>query len=336
MNDFLEEYGARFDATKRITDFGDRRAELSAAQAGAILVDQRHRDRLELSGSDAASFLNRLLTFAVHEIDVGAGCRPFMLDSRGRILLAFECLRVDDDRFIVDAIAGHGEAVSSRIDMFHFGEDFAIADISDKTAMMSVAGPKAADILESLSLPQPGERWSHAATPLGGAPVRVIRSGRIAAPTFDIWTSRSHFETTWRLIVEAGATPAGEHAIEALRLQGGTPAYPSEFGEHSTPLDAGGIDGLTDGKGCYPGQEVIERTIAMGRPALSLVAVQSEADVSEGSRVTLDEKDIGSVTSGALLGDGNWIGLALIKTRYKDTESWRAGSSPLTPRMTES
>jgi tRNA-modifying protein YgfZ len=318
-----------------ISDYGDWQAELTAALNDVVIIDQRRRDRLEFNGADTGSFLNRLLSFAIQDLSVGEGARPFMLNARGRIVLTFTCLKVAEDAFIVDAIVGHGGEITTRIDMFHFGEDFRMDDISESTSMLTVAGAGAARLLESLQLPLPDTSWSHVETRLNGAQLRIVNAPRTSHPTFDIWCASDEFDALWAGLTEAGALPCGQRAFDALRVIGGVPQHPSEFGEHTTPLDSGGHDGLTDGKGCYPGQEVIERTLALGRPALTLVSVLSTETIEVGSKLMNEDRDVGTITSGVALPNEGWIGLALIKTRFSKAAAWHVGQIAVTPRPAE-
>ena len=111
--------------------------------------------------------------------------------------------------------------------------------------------------------------------------------------------------------------------------------FPREFGDHCTPLDASGADGLTDGKGCYPGQEVIERTIALGRPARALVSVESESPLHAGAALSADGATVGTITSGVEYSESSWLGLALVKSRAADRDAFTVDDHPVRRRTTE-
>lgn len=332
---FLKTMGAKVDPNGVITDFGSWRREAEAAQSGIALFDRSSRSRIAVRGSEIAPFLNRLLSFAVTEITIGQGCRPFMLDARGRIILAFTYVRVDEAEVYLDAPADHGDAVMSRIDMFHFGEDFTMEDVSKSSAGMTLAGPRAAACLADLGLPTPDSSWSHGIGSVADRPVRVIRSAYLRRPCFDVWCDPMDADRIYSVLTESGATLAGERALEFARITDGVPVYPSEFGEHCTPLDAAGSDGLTDGKGCYPGQEVIERTLAIGRPARMLLPVLSEAALTPGDTLAVAGKDVGTITSSAEDPEGGWIGLALVKSRAASADQFVSGESVVRRRDVE-
>lgn len=230
---------------------------------------------LRLHGADTPDFLNRLLTLDVKALAVGAASRAFLLDARGKILLAMRLYRAAADAFWADVDPAHEAAVRQRLDMFHFGERFAI----------------------------------------DAAPARLVCCFGDTAPAGDHVVASDRFGPCWDVFVEGdAAAPAGEPVdaawCEARRVEHGVPRWPSEYRDDVTPLDLGAA-GVTEGKGCYPGQEVIERTIALGRPARRLVRVRLEAPASPGDLVA-DGKPAGWLTSVA-----GERGLALIK--YKQT-----------------
>ena len=111
-------------------------------------------------------------------------------------------------------------------------------------------------------------------------------------------------------------------ALDAARIRSGTPAHPHEFSDAVTPLDSGGMDGITDGKGCYPGQEVIERTLALGKPSRTLKCFTARDEVSRDEDVFTGERKVGRVTSVLKFPNGPYMGLALIKSASAEALTW--------------
>lgn len=232
------------------------------------------RALLRLSGADSRDFLNRLLTLDVKRMAVGAASPAFLLDARGRIVLALRLFCAGPAEFRVDVDPAHEAAVRTRLDMFHFGERFAIEALTDHRLVCVFADD----------------------APEGGVP--TDRFG----PCWDLWLPAD------------APLPAGEPVdaawCEARRITQGAPRWPTEYRDDITPLDVG-LAGVSEGKGCYPGQEVIERTLALGRPARRLVRV-TLAGAAEPGELTAAGAPAGLLTSVA-----GARGLALIK--YKLT-----------------
>ena len=315
-----------------VRGFGDVAAELEAAHVGALLIDLSHRDRLAVAGPDAPGFLNRILSLDVLTLPVGAGGRPFLLDARGRIVGAFRLLRTGPDAYLFEASRGHGAAIIERLDHYHFGERIAVEPVSEAWALLTIQGPAAPRVLASLDLPAPDAPYGHASASLGGAPGRVARVDRGTGPGFDLWCAPEGFVPLWRGLIEAGARAGGVDALEIARIEAGRPDHPAELGDHATPLEVGAADGCSEGKGCYPGQEVIERTLAIGRPARALIAVTAPDPLVAGAPVRVDDAVAGTLTSAAALPDGRHVGLALVKRAFAQASTLVSQGVTLTQR----
>lgn len=231
---------------------------------------------LALRGADTADFLNRLLSLDCKTMAVGTASRAFHLDARGKIVLALRLLRVADDAVWIDVDPADADAVRDRLDMFHFGERFAIEPVTTHRLVCV---------------------FSADAPAVEG---HVVASDRFG-PGFDVYAPHA---------VAVPGEPVDLAWCTARRIEHGAPAWPFEYRPEITPLDVG-LAGVSEGKGCYPGQEVIERTLALGRPARRLVRVRLDAPAEPGPLLHAD-KPAGLLTSVAGI-----HGLALIK--YKQT-----------------
>jgi folate-binding protein YgfZ len=161
----------------------------------------------------------------------------------------------------------------------------------------------------------PAALWSHEPARLLGADVRVARIDRTGSDGFDVWVPPAAYGAVFEALVEAGAHPAGGRALESLRVEAGLPAWGHEYADTVIPLEVSGMEGITDRKGCYPGQEVVERLISLGRPPRQLVSLTLGAEAAPGAEVTAAGGAVGQVTSVAALPDGTLVALALVKRR---------------------
>lgn len=310
-------------AVRRFRDPAGERAVLAA---GAGLADADHRDRVAIAGPDAEAFLDRLLTVGVKSMAVGQGGRAFLLDARGRILLAFHLYRLESDRFLTDAGPGHGAEIVERLDMFHFGEQVHFEPGDGAESALELHGPKAAEVLRGMGLLVPGRPGEHVVSQPGAVAVRVLRRDRTGGPGYVLLFPPAGYGEVWRAALEAGAHPVGLDALDAARIAAGVPAHPAELGPHASPLEMGSMDGVTEGKGCYPGQEVIERTIALGKPPRALVRLRVDRHAAAGDEVhDEDGKVVGALTSAAPADDGV-VALALLRRRAAEKGGpWRVG-----------
>lgn len=306
--------------------------EIRAVRAGAGVFDATPRCRVRVLGPDAAAFLDRLLTVAVKLMPSGGGQRAFLLDAKGRIRLAFHLMRIDAMTFFTDATPGHGDDIIKVLDMFHFGEQLHFETGVGAYEAMSVHGPAAAEVVRAIGLPVPEAPYQQTTAAVGGVQVRAVRIDRIGSPGFDLLLPPHGYGEIWSAAVRAGAVPAGLDALEALRVAAGVADHPNEYGEHTSPLELDAMHGISEGKGCYPGQEVIERTLALGRPPRRLVRLALDRWVDAGTALMVDGKSVGELTSVAHLPDEGVLALGLVKRRGADGP-WTAADATARERV---
>jgi len=269
-------------------------------------------------GADAADFLHRLLTCDVRGLAVGRACAAFMLTAQGRIELTLTLLRIDDDRFA--ALSDAPVDVRGALDRFLFSERVELLDDARAHSVLTVQGPSAPAVLDTAALTRPGE-GKHVTGYLAGLPVRVWPSTRSPAAGFDLLVTTRDVEAAHGALVGNGCSPAGARALEHLRVVGGAPRAGAEWTMDASPLEVSDLWGVTEGKGCYPGQEVIERTLALGRPPRALVSLAVEAAVDVGAPVHDASGEVGRVTSASTLGTGPTHALALVKRRVAESDT---------------
>lgn len=283
-----------------------------AAREGCAVFDRSDRDRLRFAGPDATDFLHRLLTRSVTGMEPG-DCGPaFLLDARGRVRAALHLLRLDATTFLADCAPGAGAGALAALDQYHFGEDLSLA-VAEGFGLLTLQGPGAAGVLASLGAepPPPGR---HGETTLGAVALRIAGGTH----GYDLWVPVDAVTDVLSVLSAAGAVPGDGDTLEALRVDAGVPEWPAELNEETTPLEADARAGVTEGKGCYPGQEVIERTIALGRPARALRRLVLEGAAGPGAALALDGDVVGHLTSVATRPDGVAVALALVKHRHVD------------------
>jgi folate-binding protein YgfZ len=113
-----------------------------------------------------------------------------------------------------------------------------------------------------------------------------------------------------------------EASLEGFRLRAGDPAVPGELGPTTIPLEAGMEDAVHENKGCYPGQEVIERIRSMGQVPRQLAIVQGGGNPPPlPAKITVESQEVGTLTSAEKnpLATG-WIGLAFVRRQFARPE----------------
>ena len=141
---------------------------------------------------------------------------------------------------------------------------------------------------------------------VGEIPVRVLRRSPSDVLGAEFLVKPSHLAALWKVLQtatrEAGGGPAGYTALNALRLEQGIPWFSYDFGEKQIPHEAGLQDShISYTKGCYTGQEIVERVRSRGQVNRVRVLVQFDAKEipAAGTPLLSDGKEFGFVTRAA-------------------------------------
>jgi len=277
-------------------------AEYDALYCGAALIDRSHTGRLELAGDDALDLLSRLSTNALMDLEVGQGMYTVLTSNKGRIKDLLFVLRRPDSLLVLTAPKSRADVVDW-VDFYTFTEDVAVRDVTEETAMLSLAGPEAATRLSETSGIDATALAPHGYLDVRIGPVEtaVIRTDFLRLPGFDLVTTADQGPQLWEALLQAGARPVGFEAQETARVEQGVPAYGSELTEDFNPLEANLLEYVSFTKGCYVGQEVVTRLNTYQKVQKQLVGLRwdpQSAPVS-GAKLLAGGKKVGVVTSAA-------------------------------------
>jgi folate-binding protein YgfZ len=303
LHDVATQAGAVFteDAGWLVPEhFGDPTREYDEARSGCVLFDQSHRGKVEVTGSDAASFLNNLCTNDVKGLPAGAGCETFLTTAKAKVV-AYLFLYHAGPAYWLDLAPGTVAAVLKHLDHYLISEQVEFADRSRDYSQIHLAGPKAESVLEQSS---------------SGGAAQVRRHDLLGMPGFDIVCPRTEVEDLWRQLVQAGAVPAGRQTFEVLRVEAGTPAQGLDIDENTFAPEAGRTaQAICYTKGCYLGQEPIVMARDRGQVNRTLLGLKlTGGTVPPGSLLYRDGKEVGRVTSSVLAPRlGTAIALAYIR-----------------------
>ena len=199
-----------------------------------------------------------------------------------------------------------GVKVLRLLDAYHFSEEVLFDNRTAAWTKLALQGPHALRLLEALGAPV-ALLWplDHVVWTLAGHPVRLIRCSLTGERGYLLLTPTAHAEFLWRRIVEVGAMhglrPAGYEALDLLRLEAGIPWYGRDMDETTLQPETGLAEAVSDNKGCYTGQEIIARVRTQGQLQRRLAGLRIEGATVPlaGDRITLDNHDVGTITSAA-------------------------------------
>jgi len=284
-------------------DFGDWRAEYSFARKTVALVDKNYRAHLSFTGPDRARYLNAILTSDVTNLAQNHGTVSLLLNPQGRILAEVETYALREHLFCVSYAMIH-ERLIAWMDKYIIMDDVTLTDDSKQFATLALEGRLAAEVVQQVSGIALGgmvELELREAS-VGIVPCRVIKRspGGIAGAEFV--ASRASIETLWNLLSEAVRShdggAMGYTALNCLRLEQGIPWFGYDFGEKQIPHEAGLQDShISYTKGCYTGQEIVERVRSRGQTNRMRVLMKFAGTAPEsGTLLLAEEKEIGTVT----------------------------------------
>jgi folate-binding protein YgfZ len=283
-------------------DFGDVRGEFQTLLSGCGVYDLSGRAKIKLTGSDRIRWLNGMISNNVRDLAPGHGVYAFLLNAQGRIqadLYAFN----RGESVLVDTERSQRDKIWQSFDHYIIADDVEMADVSDKITALGLTGPESHAVLERAGIPVAelaylqfaDVQWREIA-------VTVLRAGEEATESWQVWIAPEHVNDLRDALLKAGAKPAGASALNLFRISRGIPQLGQDIRDRDLPQETGQTRALNFTKGCYLGQEIVERIRSRGAVHRQFTAFVVEGPLAEaGSKIQADGKEVGEITSSAIL-----------------------------------
>jgi aminomethyltransferase len=323
-------------------DFGDWQREYWFAHKSVALIDKNYRCHLSFTGPDRVRYLNAILTNNIKDLQPSQGNVSLLLNPQGRILAEIETYALPDSLFCV-SYAMIREQLIETLDKYIIMDDVTLADDTQRFGTLALEGPEAARIatqLTGVDLNSLAELTRQNAR-VGTIPCTIVRRspGKFVGGEFLV--ERAHLEALWHTLQEkteaAGGGPIGYSALSALRLEQGIPWFSYDFGEKQIPHEAALENShISYTKGCYTGQEIVERVRSRGQVNRRRVGLRFTGDAvpSPGDSLTSDGKEAGYVTRAAFSpAFSSPIGMGYVRKENNspgNTLEWRGGTATVT------
>ena len=309
-------------------DFGNAAAEYRYARETVALIDKNYRAYLSFTGPDRVRYLNAILTNNIKDLLTNHGNVSLLLNPQGHILAEIETYAFAD-RLLCVSYAMIRERLIEGLEKYIIMDDVTLTDETERYGTLALEGPKAAAIVKSLTgidLEPLSELASVDAEILHFAqddmtgkpasknviPCRIVKRSPGGVPGAEFVTETANLQAIWQILSQAARKhsggPMGYTALSGLRLAQGVPWFGYDFGEKQIPHEAGLQDShISYTKGCYTGQEIVERVRSRGQVNRRRVELLfSGTGVPEPETpVTLDGKEVGYVTRAARAWDSN-------------------------------
>jgi folate-binding protein YgfZ len=261
----------------------------------AAWMDLSARGKIKLTGEDRARLLHAMTTNHVQQITPGTGCYAFFLNDKGRVLADANILS-RPDYFLLDVEPETRALLYQHLDRFIIADDVTLEDATDALATIALEGPQAADVLRRAGAPVPEAEYS---TVEWGESI-VARLNSTGSPGFFIFTPESNKAPLIAGLEAAGAGRADEEAARVVRLEHGKPRYSEDISDRFLAQEANQPHALHFSKGCYLGQEIVERVRSRGQIHRELrpLVLETKDPPAPGTKLQVDGAEA-EITSSA-------------------------------------
>jgi len=273
---------------------------------GAGIIDLSARGRITVGGSEAAKFLNGLITNDMKTLPAHCWMPALFPNVQGRFLAAVRVMNLGNE-YLIDTEPATYPTVLNLLSRFTLAGDFRVTDQTEHIAALSVQGKKSPEIIASIfgagAVPVQKLFWDPGNITLAefaGRPVTIICDTHTAEQGFDLFIEVAQITDLRQALIDAGAVEVSEDTVEILRIEAGIPRFGIDV-DGTTVVNETNFDhSISFTKGCYTGQEIIVRIKHRGHVAKKLTGVIFPNEPFEVDDLTVyseDGQDAGRVTS---------------------------------------
>jgi folate-binding protein YgfZ len=236
-----------------------------------------------VTGSDAAGWLNDLISADIAGLEPGRSRRSLLLGPTGRIRAEFTVAPLEDGRLLTQDPEQPG-AIDDLLRPYVLSSDVRLADRSGDFALLGIPGPRELRIANATA------RWAPSA--LGRGEDVLVDLQDDALPE------------TVETLAAAGLMEAGLESLEAWRVERGVARFGTDLLEDSLPHEAAVDDLIAYSKGCFLGQEAVAKVRNLGHPPKVVLRALTDGRVGAGDALSAEGQEVGLVTSATPLPDG--------------------------------
>jgi folate-binding protein YgfZ len=319
--------------------FGDAAAEYRSARDTVALIDKNYRAYLSFTGPDRVRYLNAILTNNVKDLAANHGIVSLLLNPQGHILAEIETYAFAD-RLLCVSYAMIRERLLEVLEKFIIMDDVTLVDETPRYGTLALEGPKAAALVKEVSGADltKYEELSSRGGKVGSIPCFITKRSPGGVPGAEFLAESEKLPELWQVLLDAvrwhEGAPMGYTALSATRLAQGAPWFGYDFGEKQIPHEAGLQDShISYTKGCYTGQEIVERVRSRGQVNRQRVQLAFSGDVvpAPDTVITQDGKEVGHVTRAARIWDPTRIlGMGYVRKEASTpgtTLQWPGGTA---------
>jgi tRNA-modifying protein YgfZ len=293
-------------------------------ECGVLVRDGR--GVIAVTGPDGAEYLQGQVTNDVEALEVGEGQYAALLDRKGHMQTDLRVLRTADEEIQADLEPAPKDGALRHLTMYSIGRDVAVADATAERVLLSLIGPRAAEVASTPPLPE----YANESTTVAGIPALAVgtRGG------IDLFCAAADRDRLLAALLEAGAVEVTPEAAEIVRVEAGVPRFGAEMDARTMPAEASIVeDAISFTKGCYIGQETVARLHYKGRPNRHLRGLKLSAAAAPGAALRLGEKEVGTLGGAVVSPALGPIGLAIVRREAEPGTELTVGEDGVTAEV---
>lgn len=311
LHELHQSLGASFSAlngVELVGAYGDPLAEYQALHEAAGVLDLSFRSRICLTGADRVRFLHGQVTNDVKKLRAGEGCYSALTTAKGKLQsdLNIFCL---PDELLLDFEPGLTTAVTQRLEKYIVADDVQVVDVAPHYGLLSVQGPKAEAVVRAVGLFAEVPSAALASTKISDATlgeIYLMNHARLASRGFDLFVPLAALGAVANKLIaaakSAGGRACGWSAFEIARIEAGVPRFGADMDETHIASECGiEARAISYTKGCYIGQEVLNRIHSIGHVNRELrqlrFAPELKTPPAPGAKLFQADKEVGHLTS---------------------------------------
>jgi tRNA-modifying protein YgfZ len=313
---------AEFEGCTLPESFSSLGREYRAARESVALLDTNWHAILTLAGRDRVKYLHNVSSNDIKSLPEGRGALALLLNPQGRILAEIEVYALLE-KLLLLSHASLRERTIATIKKYIIGSQVQVEGLTEKMGSLAIEGPRAPEVVAQacgVSIEELPELSAREVT-IGGAACYLLRRSHFGSPGAEFVAPRESLPAFWRTLLAVvraqGGEPIGMSTFQALRLEAGVPWFPADFNDAMIPHEAAlESTHISFTKGCYTGQEIVERVRSRGHVNRKRVSLKFSTSTPPlpGTKLRAGDAEVGFVTSAALSpATGAAIGMGYVR-----------------------
>lgn len=265
-----------------------------ALRTSCAWIDLTSRGKIRVTGQDAGRLLHAMSTNNVNELAPGHGLDAFFLNEKGRIMGQAYIFNLGTEYWL-DCEGSAGPVIHHHLDRYIIADDAEVHDETGSWFAVGIEGAESPSTMERLGLPIPDASLAILQTD-GSYIARVASTGPLG---FRIWPADHARLNLYNRLAELSIPQAVEHEANTVRLENAIPLFGSDISERYLVQETQQLNAVSFNKGCYLGQEIVERVRSQGKVHRLLTPVRVTGTMAPpaGSKLVSNELPAGEVTS---------------------------------------